>query len=92
VTWNRGKPLGARQLAKLLEPYGIKTKNLKFGLYQTLKGFELAQFEDAFARYLAPSDLPLFRERALDLMGFPVSGDPQPKSAVVQIDEDADIF
>jgi hypothetical protein len=57
VTWNRGKPLGARQLAKLLEPYGIKTKNLKFGLYNTLKGFELAQFEDAFARYLAPADL-----------------------------------
>jgi putative DNA primase/helicase len=56
VTWNRGKPLGARQLAKLLEPYGIKTKNLKFGLH-TLKGFELAQFEDAFARYLAPADL-----------------------------------
>jgi hypothetical protein len=23
----------------------------------TLKGFELAQFEDAFARYLAPADL-----------------------------------
>jgi hypothetical protein len=57
LTWNRGKPLGARQLAKLLEPYGIKTKNLKFGLYNTLKGFELAQFEDAFARYLAPADL-----------------------------------
>jgi len=56
VTWNRGKPLGARQLAKLLEPYGIKTKNLKFGMH-TLKGFELAQFEDAFARYLAPADL-----------------------------------
>jgi putative DNA primase/helicase len=56
MTWNKGKPLAARQLAKLLEPYGIKTKNLKFGMH-TLKGFELAQFEDAFARYLAPTDL-----------------------------------
>jgi putative DNA primase/helicase len=57
ATWNHGKPFSARQLTKLLEPYGIKTKNLKFGLYNTLKGFELAQFEDAFARYLAPADL-----------------------------------
>lgn len=53
ATWNRGRPLTARQLAKLLVAYGIHPKTVRFGR-ETPKGYELNQFEDAFARYLTP--------------------------------------
>ncbi len=51
ATYNRGKPITPRQLAKLLSEYGIKSKTVRFGR-ETPKGYELAQFTDAFARYL----------------------------------------
>ena len=54
ATYNRGKPLAARQLSRLLEPYGIHSKTVRFGPH-TPKGFEFAQFQDAFARYLTPT-------------------------------------
>jgi putative DNA primase/helicase len=58
ATHNRGKPLTPRQLANLLAPYGIKPKTVRFGAF-TPKGYEAAQFTDAFSRYLAtPGDLP----------------------------------
>lgn len=50
ATWNRGKPLTPRQLAKLLAPYGIKSRTVRVKQH-TPKGYELAQFEDATARY-----------------------------------------
>ena len=83
ATWNHGKPFSARQLTKLLEPYGIKTKNLKFGPYHTLKGFELAQFEDAFERYLEPEILPQIRNDTPQAMNYKpssVADKTQPKS------------
>lgn len=52
ATYNRGKPLSPRQLSKQLAAYNIKTKTVRFK-QATPKGFELAQFEDAFARYLS---------------------------------------
>lgn len=54
---NRGKPLTARQLAKQLAAYGIKPKNLRFNS-ATLKGYEKADFAEAFERYLAPPEHP----------------------------------
>ena len=60
ATYNRGKPLSFKQLAKRLNEFGIQSKNIKtFG--QVKKSFELAQFADAFSRYLSPSaeNLPL---------------------------------
>ncbi len=53
-TYNHGRPLTPRQLSKKLNAYGIKPKTVRMGPYQTPKGYELAQFTDAFARYLAP--------------------------------------
>ena len=53
ATYNRGKPLSPRQLSKLLAAYNIKTKTVRFK-FETPKGFELSQFQDAFARYLSP--------------------------------------
>lgn len=53
ATYNRGRPLTARQLAKLLTPYGIRPKTIRFGQFDTPKGYEIEQFRDAFARYLS---------------------------------------
>ena len=51
ATYNRGKPITPRQLAKLLAGYGIRPKTVRFGSH-TPKGYERSQFADAFARYL----------------------------------------
>jgi putative DNA primase/helicase len=50
-TYNRGKPLSARQLSKMLGAYDVHSKTVRFGS-STPKGFELSQFADAFTRYL----------------------------------------
>jgi hypothetical protein len=94
--WNRGKPISPRQLAKLLDPYGIKSKNLKFNR-NTLKGFEVEQFEDAFERYLEPEILPQLRNdtpEALIYKPSAVADETQPKSTVAQRYDDLfeDIF
>lgn len=52
ATYNRGKPINPRQVAKRLKEYGIASKNVRIG-YETPKGFEMEQFKEAFARYLA---------------------------------------
>ena len=52
ATYNRGKPITPRQLARLLAGYGIRSKTVRFGSH-TPKGYERSQFTDAFARYLA---------------------------------------
>jgi hypothetical protein len=54
-TYNRGKPMTARQLAGLLRPFGIFSKTIRVG-DKTPKGYLLEHFEDAFLRYLHPSD------------------------------------
>lgn len=54
ATYNRGKQISPRQVATRLREYGIASKTIRIG-YDTAKGFELDQFKEAFARYLAPS-------------------------------------
>jgi putative DNA primase/helicase len=51
-TYNRGKPISWSQVAKMLKPYGISTKQIRIG-HESLKGFDVAQFTDAFNRYLS---------------------------------------
>ncbi len=58
VTWNRGKPLSPRQLANRLGDYDIRVRKLRID-GSPLQGFERSQFEDAWARYLAPLDTPV---------------------------------
>lgn len=53
ATYNRGKPMNPRQLARKLDSYGIKSKNLKLGYADVKKGFERSQFAEAFERYLS---------------------------------------
>ncbi|MDP2072301.1 DUF3631 domain-containing protein [Methylotenera sp.] len=59
ATYNRGKQLSPRQLSNKLKDYGIASKTIRINGYETAKGFECEQFNDAFARYLTdPLNLP----------------------------------
>ena len=51
-TYNHGKALTARQLARFMGAYGIKPKTVRMKADYTPKGYEVRDFEDAFARYL----------------------------------------
>lgn len=54
ATYNHGFPVSPRQISSQLAIYGIKSKTVRVGKYDTPKGYELSQFKDAFARYLNP--------------------------------------
>lgn len=54
ATYNRGKQLVPRQLARMLKGYGIQSKTMRIG-YDNAKGYEKAHFQDAFNRYLSTS-------------------------------------
>ena len=51
ATWNRSKPITARQLATRLGDFGIKARQLRMGTVNN-RGYEKEQFKDAFSRYL----------------------------------------
>ena len=70
ATYNRGKPMTPRQLAKQLEIYGIKSKTVRMGPAKTPKGYEDAQFDDAFKRYLKQPS----KSSALPGMAVPADG------------------
>lgn len=57
-TYNQGRPITPRQLARLLAAYDpkIKPKTVRMGARDTPKGYELSQFSDVFPRYLTPKD------------------------------------
>ena len=48
--WKRGKPMSTTSLARLLKPFGVKPRKLRFGGY-TLNGYERAEIEAAHMRY-----------------------------------------
>lgn len=50
-TYNRGRPLTARQLSRRLGEFGIKPKDIKEH-FEVRKGYRLEDFSDAFTRYL----------------------------------------
>lgn len=58
--WRDGRPLTPRQLAKLLEPFGIRPGARREG-GAVFKGYLLESFDDAFARYLAPPSVTRLR-------------------------------
>lgn len=53
ATYNRGQPIKIRQLTKRLGEYGIRSKTVRISRHEAPRGFERAQFEDAFTRYLS---------------------------------------
>lgn len=55
-TYNKGKPLSARQLGKRLGEYGIKSKDMRLPPQgKNLKGYEADDFKEAFSRYISPA-------------------------------------
>jgi putative DNA primase/helicase len=59
--WKDGRPITATQLARLLRPFGIEPDPpSRQGGGQPRRGYAIANFEDAFGRYLgdAPSEAP----------------------------------
>lgn len=56
ATWNRGQPITQSQLANRLKQFGIKSKDVRIGTI-VKKGYELKQFQDAFARYLPKNSI-----------------------------------
>jgi hypothetical protein len=50
ATWYKGHPLNQRSLAKVLRPFGIRSKQL-WMTGQNVKGFERTEFVDAWLRY-----------------------------------------
>ena len=58
-SFNYGRPLDGSGLAKLLRPYGIKPKTIRFDK-ETDKGYYTSDFEDAWKRYLGtPPEMPV---------------------------------
>lgn len=51
--WKAGKPLTVRQLARLLQPFGIRPRQIRIG-DETRKGYRLQDLDDAFERYVTP--------------------------------------
>lgn len=51
--WKVGKPITPTQVARLLAPFDIRPKVMRFG-DKTLAGYERCAFVDAFTRYLQP--------------------------------------
>src|SRR5262249_8851251 len=54
ATWNKGKPISDRQVARLLKPFAIISETVQTsetGVAKA-KGYRRAHFEDAFGRYL----------------------------------------
>ena len=52
IDWNRGKGLTQNGLARLLKPFGVKSKNMRIN-ENLRKGYELDGFRDAFKRYIS---------------------------------------
>jgi Protein of unknown function (DUF3631) len=56
--WGRQrKPLTPRGLAGLLKPFAIMSKTVRLSATDTAKGYDRADFEDAFSRYLAAENV-----------------------------------
>ena len=51
--WSKGKGLTTNGLARLLKPFGVKSKTMRID-EDRFKGYSLESFQDAFKRYIPP--------------------------------------
>jgi putative DNA primase/helicase len=58
VEYRHGRPLSQKQLANLLNGYGIYSETIHPAGLSHAKGYRLTQFTEAFGRYLAPLSEP----------------------------------
>jgi hypothetical protein len=54
--WNDGRGMTARNLARILKPFGIYSRDIRIGDRAGIKGYRAEDLSDAFARYLPPAD------------------------------------
>ena len=52
VEWKAGKPITPNGLSRLLKPFAVRPDTIRVGPDATAKGYSLAQFTEAFERYL----------------------------------------
>jgi hypothetical protein len=55
--WKGGKPITPNAVARLLAPFDIKPFEMRVGT-RVVRGYEAAQFADAFARYVDGASVP----------------------------------
>jgi len=53
ATFDQGKAITARHLARLLQPYGIVSKTIRVSATATPKCYRVADFKNAFAKFVA---------------------------------------
>lgn len=73
----RGRSLDSRGLARRLDRYGVKPKVIRLPDGGTPRGYLLSEFQDAFARYLAPPE----RNNRNNAMDKPIQTDPRAQQA-----------
>lgn len=89
--WGRSeKPITARGVAKLLKPFGVQPRQIRIE-EATAKGYRREDLEDAFSRYLPPSEAKHpkqtkngagFRDSSIRNTGSLVSAGKSPESPV----------
>jgi len=57
ATFDKGRPMTPRNLAAILKPFGIRSKQYRFEDGTNGRGYSAGDFGDAFKRYLGPSDV-----------------------------------
>jgi putative DNA primase/helicase len=76
ATFNRGRCISPRQVAKRLKEYGILSHTIRIG-NETAKGYTVDQFKEAFSRYLSSSpELPVTTSRDRNHSDMAVTDNP----------------
>jgi len=73
ATFNRGKPITPRQVARRLREYGIHSHTVRIGV-DTAKGYVIDQFTESFSRYLRlPPEISVTTSQPNDYDGLDVT-------------------
>jgi putative DNA primase/helicase len=76
ATFNRGKPITPRQVAKRLKEYGIHSHTIRSGV-DTAKGYIIDQFKEVFSRYLSlPPEISVTTSQVNDYNALDVTDTP----------------
>lgn len=89
-TYNRGLPIKPRQIANKLKGFDIQSKTIRIG-YETPKGFEKSQFEDAFFRYIpSPPEISATTPQPAPVLncGGVADRNPLEKAQIILTEED----
>ena len=88
VEWY-GKPLTARGLSKLLDPYRVRSRTVRLDDGGTAKGYKRERFEDAWKRYLPATTAPI-RHNVTTRTGAGIEPETDPSQDGVVTDGEED--